>query len=110
MGIYNLSQNVSFHCCISFSQNAYGVYFSKATENSIILETTSLLSKLLDTGQWVLKLLDEAFRQSYTNKCTNIIAIKNRPEVFPKKLFYLFMFSCMHREIYDSWILITRKP
>lgn len=53
MGIYNLSQNMSFHCCLSFSQNAYRVYFSKATENSIVLETTSPLSNLVDIGQWV---------------------------------------------------------
>lgn len=85
MGIYNLSQNVSFHCCLSFSQNAYGFYFSKATENSIIFETTSLLSNLVDIGQRVWKLLDKTFRESYTNKCKNIIAIKNRLKVFSKK-------------------------
>lgn len=95
------SQNVSFPCCLSFSQNAYGVYFSKAAGNSIILGTESLLSNLVDTGQWVWKLLDETFRESCTNKCKNVIAIK----AFSKRTYFIFLCSVLCTGKYNKEIL-----
>lgn len=88
-----------------------GSYFYNTTENSIIFDTSALLSNLVDTGQWVQKLFDKTFRQSHTDqtKENNIISIKQQAKNIFTIIFYLFMFSFMHREICDTGILYYKE-
>lgn len=88
-----------------------GSYFYNTTENSIIFDTSDLLSNLVDTGQWVQKLLVKTFRQSHADKnnAKILFLLKEKAKNIFTMIFYLFMFSFMHREMCDPWILIINK-